>query len=131
VLEVGPGCFRFAWAALRANLAISAVELPIARATGFRLPEVPTWYAWRPFPLPWPVGAFDVAYQRNAVPNMPSDDVLPALRELARVAHRFVWSGDFRCRFGCGVGEAWMRERLADVFTVDHEDRKLLILTPR
>jgi len=48
---------------------------------------------------------FEVNQALARARELQGADPNAALRELARVAHRFVWSGDFRCRFGCGVGE--------------------------
>ena len=137
VLEVGPGCWRFAEAALLAGLRVAAVELPLPRAAALRPEGVEVVHAWRAHPLPWEAGAFDVVYQRNAVPNMPGCDVPRALDEMRRVARVLVWSGDLRCRFaqrrsptGQSPG-AWMRAELEKRWRVEHEHGKLLVLVPR
>lgn len=136
VLEVGPGCWRFARAALAAGLHVSAVELPVGRAAGLRPEGVPCLFAWRAAPLPWADGAFDVVYQRNAVPNMPGGDVGRALDEMRRVARALVWSGDLRCRFAprkssAGSRASWMRAELKQRWRVASEDGKLLVLVTR
>jgi hypothetical protein len=137
VLELGPGCYRFARVATEAGLEVSAVELPIPRAAGLRPAAVATWFSWRPWPLPWPDDAFDVVYQQNAVPNLPSRSIMPCLRELMRLAPVLVWSGDLRPRFWedgkakGGERAAWMEARLGELFDVERRRGKLLILRRR
>lgn len=137
VLEIGPGSFRFARGCRAAGVAVSCVELPMARAASHRPPDVPCWFSWRSSPLPWPTQFFDVAYQRNALPNLPSAAIPAALDELARVARVLVWAGDLRPRFWCGRnrpgGEraAWMLAEIGRRFGVERAGRKILILWPR
>lgn len=137
VLELGPGCYRFARVATEAGLEVTAVELPISRAAGLRPPPVATWFTWHPERLPWADNHFDVCYQQNMIPNLPSRSILAVLAEATRVSRILVWSGDLRPRFwedGRALGgerAEWMRARLEELFEVECRPGKILILRRR
>lgn len=120
VLEVGPGCWRFAGAILAAGASLYAVELPFPRSAAMRPAGAGGWFSWRPHPLPWPTGHFQVAYQRNAVPNLETGDIGRALAEIARVADLFVWVGDLRCRFPIRPGR-WVKAKILEHFAIEEE----------
>lgn len=137
VLEIGPGCFRFARVLSEAGVRVTAVELPYPRAAAFRPAPVACWYSSKAWPLPWREASFDVAYQHDALTNMPTRDMLRCLDELARVAKRLVWAGVLRPRFfehgkkSGGERAAWAREEIMRRFDLEWSEGKIMVLRPK